>query len=310
MNIVVTGATGFVGTWLVDKLLEQGNKVTILVRNCGKVKREWIDKGVSVIEANIFSLNDLPLDDFDDTNDLFFHLAWAGTSGMERADISLQLNNVNATCEAVKLAKRLGCKRFVNAGSIMEYEAMEYLQQNKCQPGMGYIYSTAKLTADFMAKTVATEESIDYISVIISNIYGVGECSARFLNTTLMKMLRNDTIALTQGTQLYDFIYVEDAVQEIIVAGIHGNSNESYYIGNCKQRPLREFVDRMKRAIKSESVLDYGAVPFCGVQLTYNEFDTTKVFDELGYSPQISFEEGILRTAEWMKMEENNEHQI
>ena len=113
---------------------------------------------------------------------------------MERANEKIQLANVQYTIDAVRLANRMKCKRFIHAGSIMEYEASLCMNDASISPSLGYIYSTAKLTADYMARTVAQILGVEYLNAIISNIYGVGETSARFLNTTLRKLIAGDTI--------------------------------------------------------------------------------------------------------------------
>lgn len=299
MNIIINGATGFVGSWLVDECLEQKENVTIIVRNKSKIPDKWKGK-LRVIEASLEQLSKLNVSDFEGEQDLFFHLAWAGTSGNERADVDLQLNNVRYTCDALNLASSLGCKRFVNAGSIMEYEVMEYVSKDGATPGLGNIYSTAKLTADFMAKTIANSKAIGYINVIISNIYGVGEVSARFLNTTLRKMIHNEEIPLTHGEQLYDFIYASDAAKAILLAGKKGIYNENYYIGNPTQKPLKEYIKEMKKIVGSSSDLLFGKVPFTGAILNYTEFDTNKM-TELGFEIRVSFKEGIEMVRDWMK---------
>lgn len=304
MRAVVTGATGFVGKWLVDTLLEQGEEVMVLVRNTEAIPCSWKEK-VLVVNATLDQIIDLcgmelPWKDAD----IFFHLAWAGTSGTERANTQLQLANVQHTCDAVRLAAKLGCERFANAGSIMEYEAMKYIPKDGALPGMGCIYSVAKLTADYMAKVVATQEKITYVNLIMSNIYGVGEKSARFVNTIMRKMLMNEEIPLTEGKQLYDFIYVEDAVAAMILAAKKGDANSSYYIGNVCQRPLKDFVQEMHAVLKSNAKLMFGAIPFGGVQLEYNEFDTSSL-RKLGFEPRISFAEGVKRTKKWMLEVEN-----
>ena len=302
MRIAVTGATGFVGRWLVEELLSQGDNVCVIVRNINDVPENWKER-VKIIEADMSSLKGLRLQDFDDQNlDSFIHLAWSGTSGMERANVALQLDNVACTCDAVRLAARLGCHTFLNAGSIMEYEAVQYIPSDGAEPGMGNIYSTAKLCGDYMAKTVAVGEGISYINVIISNIFGPGECSQRFLNTTMRKMLAGIPIPLTHGEQMYDFIYVEDAARAIVCALKNGCSMTSYYIGNVRQRKLKDFVLEMKQVLKSSSDLKFGAVEFHGPMLTYEEFDT-KGLERLGYHPQITFADGLKRTKDWM-MEE------
>ena len=306
MRVVVTGATGFVGTGVVNELLKQNTDVTVIVRNVTQLPCYWNGK-VTVIEADLSSIHLLERADFGKEKiDVFFHFAWSGTAGNERADVDLQLNNVRYVCDAIALAKKLGCSRFINSGSIMEYEAYQYLKEDKAAPGMGYIYSTAKLTGDFFARICAKQADIEYINLIISNIYGVGEFSQRFLNSTLRKMMKNEPIDMTAGLQLYDFIYITDAAEAICMVAKCGEANSSYYIGNTCQRELRKFVLIMKEVVKSTSEIRFGAVPFTGAQLTYEEFDTAKI-EQLGFTPKVSFEEGIRRTKEWIAERENND---
>ncbi|EOS23232.1 hypothetical protein C806_02737 [Lachnospiraceae bacterium 3-1] len=305
MKIVVTGATGFVGQWLVNELLDQNDDVTILVRNKERIPKKW--KGcVHMVEASMEQASGLDKKEFPcGEADIFIHLAWAGASGLERADSQLQLQNVQFSCDMVKLAGKLHCSRFVNAGSIMEYEAMQYIPQEGAMPGMGNIYSTAKLAADFMGKATAINLGIEYINLIISNIYGAGEHSARFLNTTLRRMLNHEQIPLTHGKQLYDFIYASDAAKAIALAGKKGKGNTAYYIGNSRQYPLKDFVLQMKKVLGSKSELLFGKAPFQGAMLRYDEFDTGKL-EELGYRTEIDFAKGVNLTKEWILGEKND----
>ncbi len=302
MRAIITGATGFIGQWLVKELYRIGFDITVIAHNLKNVPDIW-KENIDVVKCDIAHYQDLQKHHFRYTNfDFFFHLAWAGTSGTERADFNLQLKNSYAACEAVNLAKRLSCRRFINAGSIMEYEAMTYVPQDGTEPSAGYMYSISKLTADFMAKTLAVWENIDYINIIISNIYGAGEKSARFLNQLLRKLISNQKIPLTTGEQLYDFIYVTDAVRGIILAAQKGKNCSSYYIGNQAPQPLKQFILQAKEVLKSDSELAFGEVTFKGAKLTYKEFDTNKLYD-LGFKTEISFQKGIQMTAEWIKKE-------
>ena len=304
MRAIVTGATGFLGRQLVEELIAQNNEVTIIVRDINKIPEKW-KRSVHVVEVSLEELAETDISKFHNSvSDMFFHMAWSGTAGNSRTDISLQLDNVKYTCDAVKLAKKMNCNKFINAGSIMEYETMKFIPQDDSRPGLGNIYSIAKLTADCMAKTLATQEGVSYINVIISNIYGIGEKSPRFLNSTLRKMLKNERIPLTQGTQLYDFIYITDAAKAIILAAQKGKTNHSYYIGNECQQPLKEFVIEMKAILNSKSELIFGEIPYQGAMLTYEEFETKKLSD-LGFKPEISFDKGIQITRDWLLESEN-----
>lgn len=297
----MTGATGFVGKWLVNKLLSENNEVTVIARNINKIEPEWkTNNNCNVVICDIKDLMSLDCESIGDT-DCFFHFAWDGTSGPKRFDETLQLSNVQHTCDAVKLAKKLNAKRFVFAGSIMEFEAINFVGADGATPAPANIYSTAKLTADYMAKIYCTDLKIDYINAVISNIYGVGEVSARFVNTMLKRMDDAQTIPLSKGTQTYDFIYIEDAVEIIYLAALNGTANNSYYIGNSSQRPLKEYVKEMNEIVGKNAVLDFGAFDSNNNFLSYKEFDTSKAERELGFVPKYTFSEGIKITLEWIR---------
>ncbi len=295
-RIVVTGATGFLGRNLVEELLHLGEEVIVIVREPDKIPNSW-KKRVTILKG---SLNDLITLETDLDAEIFYHFAWAGTSGPERADYNLQIQNISAACGAVELAERMGCKRFVYAGSIMEYETQAYIPSAGAKPGKASSYSIAKMAGDYFAKTIATNKGIEYINVLISNIYGIGEYSARFLNTTIRKMLNQETLLLSSGNQMYDFIYISDAVRMIIYAAEHGEKNAEYYIGNREQKTLKSFVLIMKEILGSNSELKFGAYPATTMGLTYKEFETCSLY-KMGFKVEITFEEGIRRTAEWIR---------
>ncbi|NTV78477.1 MAG: NAD(P)-dependent oxidoreductase [Clostridiales bacterium] len=290
MKAIVTGATGFVGRELVRELCRQGNEVIAIVRREGNIP-DW-DETVQIIVC--------PLEEYQDlikicqiNADIFFHFAWESTSGTGRGDAGLQLENVLYTQNAIQLSKQCGCKRFVFAGSIMEYEAMTYIPKDDARPGMGYIYSVAKMAADFMGKTLANNLELEYINLIISNIYGPGENSARFLNSLIRKLMAGEDINLTEGLQKYDFIYITDAVKAICLAGISGKKNSAYYIGNSKQKPLREYILEAKNITGSDSVLKFGEIQYQGPLDSFQGIDTERLFRELHFIPSVTYEKGI-----------------
>lgn len=156
MKAIVTGATGFIGTWLVRELLEKGYDVFALIRDRNRVPILWRDR-VHIIEKDFKNMKESEKKDLTGA-DYFFHLAWTGTSGILRSYTDMQLKNVQYACEALEFADEIGCRRFINAGSIMEYEMICHIKENDKLIGLGNIYSIAKLTADVMLKTLATQK--------------------------------------------------------------------------------------------------------------------------------------------------------
>lgn len=297
-KIIITGANGFVGSCLAKNFVESGFEVTAIVRN-EKSDISSISKinGLKIVYCNLEEINNLHKI-LTDKYDLFFHLAWDSSAGEKRSDVGIQLSNVEYTCNAVKEAKKLGCKRFIFANSIMSYEAREYISNDNSNPTLGYIYSTAKLTAGMMAKTIAVSEKIEYIDVIISNIYGVGEKSMRFLNSTVRKIISCESLKLTSCQQIYDFIYITDAAEAIKIASINGKNLNSYYIGNKTQRKLKDYVLDIKETLKSDVKIEFGAVPFNGAYFNYSDItDTNKIF-KLGFKINVDFKTGIKMLAD------------
>lgn len=291
-KIVIWGC-GFLGKHLLEKL-HKDNLIYIINRN-GKGVTEY-SKLENVIEFDEKRVSEIG------QADIMFFLAWDGTSGDKRGSIDVQLENVKLTCHAVQCAADLRCKKFIYAGSIMEYEAISYLNQDESVPGRNYIYNVSKLAADYYGKILANELKVEYCNALISNIYGPGEISQRFVVTMCKKIVKDEKLELTEGQQLYDFIYIEDAVSALEIVGMKGKNNCTYYIGNKEQYPLKSFIIRMKEVLNSNSELLFGAVAYTGVSLKYNEFNTSALY-ELGFENKITFEEGIKRTAEWLKKE-------
>lgn len=301
-SVVVTGANGFVGSSLVKELIKNGYYVYAVVRY-GKNNLDRISKSgrICFVQCELKNIASLTDKIKDEELEYFFHLAWEGTSGQDRGDYKLQLQNVKYTCDAVRTAKELKCRRFLFAGSIMEYEAKQYLGQNNARPGRGYIYSVAKLTADYMAKTEAYNCGLEYINCLISNIYGVGERSGRFINTTIRRMINQEELLFTSGEQTYDFIYISDAVRAMILTAEQGQNSQEYYIGSRSQRKLKEYIVCMRDLVAPDAMLQLGAIPYEGPFLDYREIDIEKLYKQLGFQMEYSFEEGIRLTKDWME---------
>jgi nucleoside-diphosphate-sugar epimerase len=147
-----------------------------------------------------------------------------------------------------------------------------------------------------MLRIAADHCGLEFVTVTISNVYGPCDRSRRLINSLIKAMQSGEKMPLTAGEQLYDFIYIEDAVRAIRLAGEKGQPAREYYIGNKQPRPLKEFLREAERVVKPARPLVLGERELTGVPLDYTEFDMGGVF-ELGFEPKVSFAEGIALTA-------------
>lgn len=297
-KVIVSGANGFVGGALVKELVANNIKVIALDMegHTDNLPQSDLVTFYPFDLTNAFGLkNKLKGQDID----TFYHFAWAGSAGTARADVDLQLNNAKWTVDCLKLAKEIGCSRFVNAGSIMELETYAATFKAENKPGLGYIYGSGKLVAHAMCKSVAANIGIDLIWAMITNAYGVGEKSPRMVNTTIQKCIRGEIPQFTAGTQNYDFVYIDDVARAFYLIGKNGKPFCEYLIGSSNAKPLKEFLLEMKESIAPDLDFVFGDIPFTGVNQSLEEFDCSKTEKDTGFRAEVSFAEGCKRTRDW-----------
>lgn len=300
-KVIITGADGFVGSNTVNYFLQQG--IEVLALDICESPRRLTPDGVKLKYMQCDIANTQSLKEKIQANyyDTFIHFAWAGSAGPDRIDYNLQMQNALNTVECMKVAKELGCTRFVCAGSIMEYEVEAAVHAQGSQPGMGYIYGMGKHIAHCLCKAVAANIEIELVWPMITNAYGVGELSPRFVNTTLRKCINNEPLQFTAATQNYDFIYVTDVARAFYYIAKNGKPFCEYMIGSGHARPLKEFILEMQQECAPDSKPLFGDIPFTGTNMPLSTFDTADTEKDTGFKPEISFAQGTRMTMEWLK---------
>lgn len=299
-NVIITGADGFVGSNTVKYFLEQG--MTVLALDIGeKPHRLEANDNLIYMQCDISDTAAMIEKIPHETYDTFIHFAWAGSAGAARVDYNLQMRNALNTVECMKASKEMGCSRFVCAGSIMEYEVEAAIHAQGSRPGMGYIYGMGKHIAHCMCKSVAVEIGIELVWPMITNAYGVGEFSPRFVNTTLRKIINNEPLQFTVASQNYDFVYVTDVAKAFYLIAKNGKPFCEYMIGSSTARPLKEFILEMQQALAPQAVPLFGDVPFTGTNMPLSTFGTEATEKDCGFKAEVSFAEGTRMTMEWLK---------
>lgn len=262
MTYLITGATSFLGIELTKTLIHQGHHVTAICRPNSRGLLN-LPEGVSVVYAEMSEYRDLPQQI--SHADVFIHLAWAGTGHDGRDNTEIQKLNIAYTKEAMRAARRMGCRLFVMAGSQAEYGVMKEPQREDIECAPFSEYGKAKLQVQQECSALANELGMKHMHLRIFSLIGENDHPWTLVMSCVDKMLRNEPIDLSPCTQNWNFLYVKDAARQIEQLCKHaiqedGFVHEVYNIASDDTRPLRDFVERMKELTNSKSDLHYGAV--------------------------------------------------
>lgn len=302
-NILITGATSFIGVNLINECIKNQCKIIAVVRpNSKKINRLPQNNLVKIIELDMEKIEEILGRIEDKKIDVFYHLAWEGTRVPYRDDVIMQNHNYECAIKAMNVAKQLGCNEFIGAGSQAEYgRCIGKIDENyDAKPTTEY--GKFKLKAYETLKVKAKENNMKFIWIRIFSAYGVYDYEGTLIMSSLAKMKKNESIQLTQCTQNWDFINVEDVARILYLFANKPCEHGVYNVASGESRQLREFVIDMKKICNSKSELQFGALPYNSEGVINLEPVIDKLKQNLDYSCKISFNEGIikiLKTLNW-----------
>ena len=300
-SAIITGANGFVGTALVKELAKQGIKVTAVVRSAQSDVTEILGlPGVRVVFCPMEELDKLS-ERVQEKANVFYHLAWAGSTGPARGNYKLQLTNTEWMLDAVNEAAKLGCEKFIGAGTLAELDVNAYTPLDGSMPNPVSCYGVAKITAHYMSKAECSRLGIDHCWAYLSNTYGIGNYTSNFVNFAAKTMIEGRPANFTSGEQSYDFVHISDTARGLSCIGAAGKKNYAYYIGSGVVTQLKEYIKMIRDAVDPSIQLNLGAIPFNGTVQPESIFDCSKLMNDTGYAPHVSFQDGIAETVPWIR---------
>ena len=302
---VVTGPTGAIGIALCEKLLRENVTVYAVCRpGSSRIKDLPKAAALHVVECDAKELATLPQKMEGVSVDAFFHFAWAHTIGQGRNDMPAQIENIQSTIDAVHAAKALGCQVFLGAGSQAEYGRVEGLLKSDTPAFPENGYGMAKLCAGQMSRVEAKALGIDHVWARILSVYGPHDGPMTMISGTIRKLLAGERPALTAGIQRWDYLYAGDAADAFYLAACHGRNGAVYPLGSGQALPLKDYIIQMRDAIDPALPLGLGEVPYGPLQVMHLQADISALQADTGFAPKTPFAEGIRRTMDWVKREQ------
>ena len=298
---IITGATGTVGTAIIQELINQNIEVLVFCRSDSK--RVSQIPSSPLVTIKYCSLDELAgvENDTGKEYDIFYHLAWEGTNGSARDDYYLQNKNVKYALDAVAAAKRFGCGTFIGVGSQAEYGRVEGMLQSNTPtfPTMGY--GIGKLSDRLFTRQYAHQMGIKHIWVRILSVYGPNDGAQSLISSTVNKLLAGEVPQLTKCDQMWDFLYSGDAAKAFVLLGDKGKDGKTYVLGSGEVRPLREYIKDLRDVVSPKSDLAFGAIGYYPHQVMHLQADIKELTQDTGWKPSVDFKDGIERLLHWIQ---------
>lgn len=296
---IVTGAGGFIGGALTELLLSKG--ITVYgVDISEKALERHSDKENFIPVIADFTKYEHLHEMIQDDIDVFYHFAWQGVFGEPFKDYRLQLSNAASVGDAITEAVKIGCKKFVFAGTYNEIEVADFIDMSGQNPRYTCIYSGAKTAAEIICKTIAANSGIEYSAGLTSMSYGENNRSMMLANVVLKQLVNGESPKLIEGNIPYDFIYIDDIARAFYAIGERGKHLKSYYIGHRKLKLFKEWLADIGRIVNPAVELKFGEYPD-DASRNYDKIDLDALYNDTGFECQSDFKESILKTAEWVK---------
>lgn len=326
MRVVITGATGAIGHALIAECIKQNIEVLAICHRGSKRAALLADEVCHMlqIEQNealncelpdrLLKIEYLNLDEYAtglnsvqlshsekcdsnscDSNpyDIFFHMAWNGTTGESRNDEALQQQNAACSLDAVRLAKKMGCHTFVFAGSQAEYGRVEGKLTADTVTCPENEYGKYKLQAGKTTRALCENLSIKHIWARILSVYGPYDSKTSMIMSAISKLCNGESAKFTKGEQQWDYLYSADAANALLLAAMKGKHGSIYPIGSGRVRALSEYIQILKNQIDPHANIELGAVPYAPKQVMYLCADISQLKEDTGFEPKTEFEDGI-----------------
>ena len=309
MKCLVTGAAGFLGSNISERLISMGAEVVgidCFIDYYPRALKEknltnlWESKQFTFIEKSLLQVN---LSELLDGVDYVFHqAAQAGVRASWGKDFEIYTeNNIKATQQLLEACKDKPIKRLIYAssssvyGDVKEFPMRETMFLQPVSP-----YGVSKLAAEHLCVLYWKNFKVPTISLRYFTVYGPRQRPDMAFNRFIKAILKGDTIHIYgDGKQTRDFTFVADAVQANISAMTNGTPGGVYNIGGGSRISVNEVLAILGRISGIEPKISYEERQKGDVQDTCA--DTTLAKKELLYEPKVGIEEGLRQEYEWLK---------
>jgi nucleoside-diphosphate-sugar epimerase len=281
----VTGANGFLGMKLVEALIKMNHHVIAIVRteipniNLSTNKLRYIKSDLSLIGNYIDDLRNFK-------PEIFFHLAWSGTSGELKASFNVQEKNFINTLELYQIANKLKTKKFIVTGTISENLVLN--NNFNISP-----YSLAKYFTRLALNNFSKFYWTDITWIQLANLYGTSDKSNNLVSYTINNLLSNIEVKFSKADHMYDFLLVDDAARALSLLTMANSMKDFYYLGSDKPQSLKQYIVEIASKLNKMNLIKFDSPEVHGHEYLPEWFDSNSFYSDFNFKIIKSFRDNL-----------------
>lgn len=301
MKILVTGGAGFIGSNLVDALIEKSHEVSV-VDNLSTGSRDNVNKNAKLFEADITDADNLDKIFSEIKPEVIFHLAAQASVIVSAKDPALDIKtNVIGTVNLLMAAKQYKVKKFIfsSTGGAIYGDKAERPTTEKAESEPVSPYGIDKLFAERFIKYFS-DEGLQSVVLRYANVFGPrqnpkGEAGIVAIFTAGM-ILNEKLNVFGDGTHTRDFVYVGDVVNANLLA-MESDVNDTFNVGTGSETSVNGIVEIIKELAGSKSEIAH--IDYKAAEQEHSSLDASKIKESLGWKPRVTLKDGLQKTIEW-----------
>ncbi len=309
-NVFVTGGTGFIGSWLVERLLDEGADVTVLVRDWPAMSKMTDDDdivgNVNVVSGDVTGYDTVLRTLNEYRVDTVFHLAAQTIVGTghasPRSTLETNIRGTWTVLDAVRAAE--GVDRVVVASSDKAYDPDNSLPfEEDMELAADDPYGVSKSAADLVAQSFHETYGLPLTITRAANCYGGGDFNfSRLIPGTIRSVYRDERpIIRSDGTYVRDYLYVEDMVTAFLTLADQLDDDavagEAFNVGNDDPKTVLEVVEAVLDVMDSD--LEPVIQDEAGGEVKEQTVAGDKIREMTGWTAEHTFREGLQKTVDW-----------
>lgn len=310
-NIFITGADGFIGSWLAKALVENGANVFIIIRDIKRIcslDLLNIKKDVEIIQGDIIDLGCVERIINEKEIDTVFHLAAQAIVGVaNRTPISTFKSNIEGTWNILEACRLNGnIKRIIVASSDKAYGKQKKLPYTENSPLLGlYPYDASKACADILARCYYITYGLPIAITRNANTYGGADLNfSRIIPDVICSLLKGRGFVIrSDGKFERDYMYVKDAVNAYLVLGENFREDvkgEAFNFGTGKSISVLELFSKVSELMGKKDIKPI-ILGQAKNEIDKQFLDISKVKRFFNWEPRFTLKQGLKETIDWYR---------